>query len=200
MSTLTTKSLEKSELFEMLAFMVIGASIWYVGMKFGVFEGATKFVLERHLFPVVMLSSCMCGGAVVAAVRKFILLRRVIRERMIAEPVAEATARHDALTGLANRRLFHERLEAALAEQNPIAPFAVMIIDLDRFKPINAVHGHAAGNVVLCAVADRLGSVVPPGSTIARPMPKDAIDVYLIASEERAEIAPEPLKSVRAAA
>ena len=168
MDILTTRSLGKGELFEILAFMGIGTSVWYFGVEFGVFESATQYALEHHLMPVIMLSGCMGGGGAIAAIRKSFLLRRVIKERMAAEALAEATARHDALTGLANRRLFQEKLDAALAAQNPLAPFAVMIIDLDRFKPINDIHGHAAGNAVLCAVADRMNEIAPQGSTVAR--------------------------------
>jgi diguanylate cyclase (GGDEF)-like protein len=117
---------------------------------------------------LMMLSSCMAMGVVVATIRKSVLLRRAIAARIAAEALAEASARHDALTGLANRRLLHERLDDALATRTPTAPFAVMLIDLDRFKPINDVHGHAAGNAVLCAVADRLKEIAPPQSTVAR--------------------------------
>ena len=88
--------------------------------------------------------------------RKSIMLRKAIAARIAAEALAEATSRHDALTGLANRRLFREMLELALAARQPDDRLAVMLIDLDRFKPVNDVHGHAAGNAVLCAIADRL--------------------------------------------
>jgi len=168
MPYVTTKSLGRSELFEVLALMVIGTSVWWVGAEFGAFESVTRFAVENHLMNLIMLASLMGGGVIVAAVRKSILLRRVIAERMAAEALAEATARHDALTGLANRRLLHERLDAALAAQNPLGPFAVMLIDLGRFMPVNDIHGHAAGNAVLRAVADRMNEVVPQGSTVAR--------------------------------
>jgi len=168
MSTVTTKSWGKSELYEALALMVMGTCVWYIGVEFGIFERMARYSIEHHLMNLVMLSSCMGMGAVIATVRKSMLLRGAIKARMAAELLAEATARHDALTGLANRRLLHERLDAALVARDTRAPFAVMLIDLDRFKPINDVHGHAAGNAVLCAVADRLSQIVPPGSTVAR--------------------------------
>jgi diguanylate cyclase (GGDEF)-like protein len=60
--------------------------------------------------------------------------------------MAEASARNDALTGLANRRLLRERRDAALSSPDPLAPFAVMLIDLDRFKPINDSHGKHGGS------------------------------------------------------
>ncbi len=168
MPNVATKSWGKSELYEVLALMMMGTCVWIIGVQFGVFERVTLYAVENHLMNLIMLSSCMGMGFVAATVRKSVLLRRAITARMAAEAVAEAIARHDALTGLANRRLLHERLDAALAAQNRFAPFAVMLIDLDRFKPINDVHGHAAGNAVLCAVADRLNEIVPPGSTVAR--------------------------------
>jgi diguanylate cyclase (GGDEF)-like protein len=77
-------------------------------------------------------------------------------------------ARHDALTGLANRRLFHETVERALASRGPNEHFAVMLIDLDRFKPVNDVHGHAAGNAVLCTIAERLRQLLPAKGVVAR--------------------------------
>jgi diguanylate cyclase (GGDEF)-like protein len=168
MSKATTKSWGKSELYEVLALMVMGTCVWYIGVEFGVFENVARYSIEHHLMNLVMLSSCMGMGVVAATVRKSVLLRRAIKARIAAEALAEATARHDALTGLANRRLLQERLDASLIARDPRAPFGVMLIDLDRFKPINDVYGHAAGNAVLCAVADRLSALVPPGSTVAR--------------------------------
>jgi diguanylate cyclase (GGDEF)-like protein len=168
MADSTTNAWGKSKFYEAIVLMAVGACAWSVGVEFGVFERATRYAVEHHLMNLVMLTNCMGMGFVVATVRKSFLLRRAITARMAAESIAEATARHDALTGLANRRLLQERLDAALATRNPVAPFAAMLIDLDRFKPINDLHGHAAGNAVLCAVADRLRRIVPPGGTVAR--------------------------------
>jgi diguanylate cyclase (GGDEF)-like protein len=81
----------------------------------------------------------------------------------------EHQATHDVLTGLANRALFNRRLEEALvhaAEEG--FSIAVMYIDLDDFKQVNDVHGHAMGDVLLRAVAQRLQRVVRMSDTAAR--------------------------------
>ncbi len=157
-----------SELFEMLALMMVGACFWFIGAALGLFDRLAHFAAEHDLMSFVMLSGCVGMGAIAAMVRTSTQLRRAVLARMQAEANAERSARHDALTGLANRRLFNELLEAKLAALQPGESFAVMLIDLDRFKPINDIHGHAAGNAVLCAVAERLLKVAPRGSVVSR--------------------------------
>ena len=164
----TTETWGQNELFEVLALMTMGACVWFIGGKFGVFDAVAGYALKNHLIDVLTLSTCMMVGVFAASMRKSIMLRKAIAARIAAEALAEATSRHDALTGLANRRLFREMLELALAARQPDDRLAVMLIDLDRFKPVNDVHGHAAGNAVLCAIADRLRAIVPPGATVAR--------------------------------
>jgi diguanylate cyclase (GGDEF)-like protein/PAS domain S-box-containing protein len=77
---------------------------------------------------------------------------------------------YDALTGLANRALFLERVSEALGRANRRGRsfFAVLFIDLDHFKAVNDVHGHAAGDQLLIEVARRLEASVRPGDTVAR--------------------------------
>ena len=78
-------------------------------------------------------------------------------------------ARHDELTGLANRRLFAERARAALATSAlRNSGCAVVVIDLDGFKQVNDRHGHLAGDEVLQEMAQRLQRVVRPPDTVAR--------------------------------
>jgi diguanylate cyclase (GGDEF)-like protein/PAS domain S-box-containing protein len=76
---------------------------------------------------------------------------------------------HDALTGLANRTLLRDRLELALARsQRDGGATGVLFIDLDKFKRVNDMYGHATGDAVLRELGSRLRTAVRPGDTIAR--------------------------------
>ena len=77
----------------------------------------------------------------------------------------EHMARHDVLTGLANRALLVTRLDMVLKVERPVA---VVFIDLDRFKPVNDLFGHETGDELLREVARRLEEVVRPGDVVAR--------------------------------
>jgi diguanylate cyclase (GGDEF)-like protein len=92
-----------------------------------------------------------------------------ISEREAAEARAQTLARHDPLTGLANRRHFLEELNRrlTLVGEEPHA-FALMFVDLDRFKPINDVHGHAIGDQLLQVIATRLKGCIREDSFAAR--------------------------------
>lgn len=74
-------------------------------------------------------------------------------------------ARHDALTGLPNRALFEDRLEAALATG---ARTAVLVLDLDRFKEVNDTMGHHIGDQLLVLVGRRVRDALRDGDTVAR--------------------------------
>jgi len=95
----------------------------------------------------------------------WILTYEDITERHLAEAKIAFVARHDGLTGLANRTLFQETLEAALETGEPVAVFC---LDLDSFKRINDSLGHAAGDEVLLAVAKRLQNSVREHDLVAR--------------------------------
>jgi diguanylate cyclase (GGDEF)-like protein len=106
------------------------------------------------------------------------LLRRSIRhaiERQRVERELSQLARHDPLTGLPNRTVFHDRLTQALRRlDRPQVPermgqlVAVIFLDLDGFKAINDRYGHLAGDRLLAAVAKRLLRVVRRADTVAR--------------------------------
>ena len=77
-------------------------------------------------------------------------------------------ANEDALTGLANRRLFMQTLQATMATPDIAKPCVLLVLDLDGFKQINDTHGHAAGDAVLREVADRLKVAVRADDLVAR--------------------------------
>lgn len=80
----------------------------------------------------------------------------------------EWKANHDALTGLANRPALLRQLERHLEDRSAHRPAALLLMDLDRFKPVNDQHGHAAGDAVLRMVAVTLASCVRGGDLVAR--------------------------------
>ncbi|HVG45912.1 MAG TPA: EAL domain-containing protein, partial [Longimicrobium sp.] len=90
------------------------------------------------------------------------------RKRFEAQLVHDAL--HDSLTGLPNRGLFMDRLERAIAwaRRRPEHPFAVIFLDLDRFKVVNDRVGHVGADAVLVALARRLEGCVRTGDSVAR--------------------------------
>lgn len=86
-----------------------------------------------------------------------------------AESELRFLAHHDPLTELTNRSLFYDRLDSALrAVQRHQTGLALLFLDLNDFKRINDVHGHAVGDHVLCTVARRLEGCVRETDTVAR--------------------------------
>ena len=80
-------------------------------------------------------------------------------ELLLLQNRMRALAETDPLTGLANRRALLDRLHSAIAEAAPMAGPALLVLDLDGFKPVNDRHGHAEGDEVLRQVARRLAEV-----------------------------------------
>ncbi len=93
-----------------------------------------------------------------------------ITKRKHAEEQLLQSALHDSLTGLPNRASFHDRVDLALERTRgrSQSPFAVLFLDLDRFKLINDGYGHQAGDRLLVDIAHRLRRAIRPGDTVAR--------------------------------
>ncbi|WP_075791599.1 putative bifunctional diguanylate cyclase/phosphodiesterase [Massilia putida] len=91
-----------------------------------------------------------------------------ISDRKLAEERLEQLATRDDLTGLPNRAWLNDHLKAMLAQARSQAATTVMFIDLNRFKEVNDSLGHAAGDVLLQQVGQRLQSCMRPGDVVAR--------------------------------
>ncbi len=99
----------------------------------------------------------------------FVLNTRDDTDRAALADQLRSQAFHDPLTGLANRALLDDRTTQALARsQRTGSEVAIIAIDLDAFKLVNDGFGHGTGDVLLCAVSQRLRAAVRPGDTVAR--------------------------------
>jgi diguanylate cyclase len=139
------------------------------GLGVVVVAGLHHGLLDRPFLWVVMLGLCVVYGsntvATLALQKEFhedlAAARHEARARLAA---LEHLARHDPLTGLLNRQAF----DAALASLLTRGGVAVLLIDLDGFKPINDTYSHAAGDAVLQAVSRRLNGLVDCSGLVAR--------------------------------
>jgi len=105
------------------------------------------------------------AGAIVGRVWSF----SDVTEQKRLESDLEHLAFHDTLTGLANRALFKDHLDQAIARSERTGnAFAVLFLDLDNFKTVNDSLGHSAGDQLLCSVAEGLSSCLRRSDTAAR--------------------------------
>ena len=95
-------------------------------------------------------------------------LSRTIEELRVLENQLIFSASHDSLTELANRKLFLERVCQRLSAMDKGRPFAVLYIDLDRFKIYNDGYGHHLGDLILIEMGQRLKSCLRNSDTVAR--------------------------------
>jgi diguanylate cyclase (GGDEF)-like protein len=92
-----------------------------------------------------------------------------VKQRKQAEEKIQQIAYHDSLTGLPNRELFSDRLSIALTQaQRNKKEVGIAMLDLDNFKDVNDTLGHAAGDLLLKATAERLSAALRKGDTVAR--------------------------------
>lgn len=111
----------------------------------------------------------LLGSAIVCIALLGRTLKRVFRKNRLLVKTSGAenhAAMHDPLTGVANRRQFEQRLEAMVKDPRP--KHVLLMLDLDRFKPVNDLYGHAAGDALLIEISAGLSKIVTPRDTVAR--------------------------------
>ena len=122
----------------------------------------------QHIWSIILPIVSAIG--VLVAIAAMLVARRLASMSTLLENSERRTrhmSRHDALTGLANRIRFGEALSEAVAGL-PQTSFAVIACDLDRFKVVNDTYGHAAGDTVICEIADRLVREVGDAGVVSR--------------------------------
>ena len=151
--------------------VLVPVSVGGLNQPAGVLELAENYEPIAHagrrgLLPVIGILQLVLLTLYVSL---FPLLRRVTARLRGQVEQIEKLALYDALTGLANRRLFRDRAEqAVLSARRESGGFALMLLDLDDFKEINDTRGHQAGDAVLEELAARLRSVGRASDTVAR--------------------------------
>jgi diguanylate cyclase (GGDEF)-like protein/PAS domain S-box-containing protein len=156
-----------------------------IGAKLGRDVGTTYELVLRtkdgRRFQAEVSSQVLVRGGRPVAVQG---IARDITERKTLEDRLRHEALHDSLTGLPNRVLFQDRLRAALAgARRGSYAVAVLLVDIDRFKPINDTFGHSSGDEMLRHLAEALAGVLRDADTVAR-IGGDEFAVLLIDSDE----------------
>jgi diguanylate cyclase (GGDEF)-like protein/PAS domain S-box-containing protein len=139
---------------------------------------ALELLLEQEDLLRAGASGALCRtirGDMVVSVRQqptaeggWIATYEDVTQRFEAEARIITMARRDALTGLANRMVFSERLEDAAARLENGTGFAILCLDLDRFKEVNDTFGHPVGDALLRGVAERLQACLRETDLLAR--------------------------------
>ena len=132
-----------------------------------------EYALTSYLFAALALILGLLAVVFAVRLRQALAKNQKLKKYLMKLKDAERTLRKsaflDPLTGLANRLLLMDRFEVSMRHaRRSRKQFAVLMLDLNKFKAINDTYGHAAGDKVLVTVAQRLVSIVRESDTVAR--------------------------------
>jgi diguanylate cyclase (GGDEF)-like protein len=154
-----------------LVLLVAGVAIFAAAHFFDLPPLLLQFGLDHAdlevddiIFVIFMLSVAL----MIYGFRRYRDLSREIHARVEAEHEALKLARHDPLTGLPNRRFFEQKLDECLGAISGEKQLAVLMLDLDGFKPVNDTHGHAMGDKALGEFARRVSAILRGNEFLAR--------------------------------
>jgi diguanylate cyclase (GGDEF)-like protein len=167
--TIRRRWLRVQEGFLLLATLAGGALLAYEHDIFSPPPGMPAQAHVVELDEALALTALLCVGLLALSWRFMVSQRREVARRIEAEHRARELSLQDSLTGLPNRRQFDQELKAAIAAlPRTDAAHAVLMLDLNDFKRINDIYGHAAGDEVLIEVATRLRLAVRDGDLVVR--------------------------------
>jgi diguanylate cyclase (GGDEF)-like protein len=136
----------------------LGPRLFQLGMDYAEWE------LDDIIFIAFILSIALT----IYSVRRYRDLANETRARILVEREARDLARHDPLTGLPNRRLFEEKLDACLSGASDTHQVAVLMLGLDAFKRIKDTHGHVVGDKALTEFTNRIKNILREDNVFAR--------------------------------
>ncbi len=148
--------------------LVAIVSLHFTAMGAVAFVADPRLAMPLHALDPTMLAVTVASGAAAVLFMGIVVAlmdRKLAASELAAAEHAASLARHDALTGLPNRRHLRETLDNYLVEGRR---FALVGVDLDRFKPINDLYGHAVGDELLVKVARVLQEEAGEGGYVAR--------------------------------
>src|SRR5580704_1240330 len=162
----------RSTFYESLLLLTTMAVATWIAYEYDIFSNSNGVATQEHVIELdeaVALAALLCVGLLIICWRLLLSLRREVARRTESEQRARELAHQDSLTGLPNRRQFDQELKAAIAAPPRIdGAHAVLLLDLNDFKRINDLYGHATGDEVLINVARRLQWAVREGDLVVR--------------------------------
>ena len=150
--------------------ITVAAAIMFVGTGGPVLSEAIRTIAGESGSDRMLVSALILNVALLLfGWRRYTDLRREVQDRALAEARAQALAYYDSLTGLRNRRAFGEEAVAVIEKATKRGKtVALLMLDLDHFKTINDVNGHAIGDAALRYAAEIIDGNLPEGAMAAR--------------------------------